>query len=276
MDLSSRIELNQGGVMPVLGFGTFSDPPKDRIIDALKIALDTGYRLIDTAMIYQNEAFIGRVISSTEVPREELFVTTKVYKDAMRMDAVRDSVEESLESLHIVAVDLLLIHRPLRDFNAATWHVLEDLKAEGRAKAIGVSNFTIGMIDELKETSTTVPAVDQVEFHPFFYRSELLDYCKEQGIVLESYSPVAIGKRLDDERLVEIATRHGKSPAQVLLRWHLQHGCVPIPRSLSEAHIRENADVFDFELAADEMEEMDSWNEDYMVISPDPDEPAIR
>jgi len=274
--ISSKINLNQGTSIPVLGFGTYCDPPRDRVTAAVGIAIDAGYRLIDTAMIYQNEKFVGAAIAATSVPRNELFITTKVYKDAMRMGGVRDSFEESLENLGLDHVDLLLIHRPLSEFNVATWHVLEDLHNEGLANTIGVSNFLIKHLEALRETSETVPAVNQVEFHPFLFRSELLEYCNQHGIIIESYSPMALGKRNDDERLQAIATTHGKTPAQVLIRWSIQHGCVPIPRSMSEDHIRENADVFDFSLSEDEMVEMDGWNEDYSVIGPDPDEPDLR
>jgi methylglyoxal/glyoxal reductase len=276
ISISSRIKLNQGASIPMLGFGTYCDPPRDRVKAAVGIAIDAGYRLIDTAMIYQNEKFVGAAIAETSVPRNELFITTKVYKDAMRMNAVRDSFEESLQNLGLDHVDLLLIHRPLSEFNVATWHVLEDLHNDGLAKCIGVSNFLIKHLEALHETSETVPAVNQVEFHPFLFRSELLEYCSQHGILIESYSPMALGKRNDDERLQAIATAHGKTPAQVLIRWSIQHGCVPIPRSMSEDHILENADVFDFTISEDEMADMDGWNEDYSVMGLDPDEPDIR
>jgi diketogulonate reductase-like aldo/keto reductase len=264
--------------MPVLGFGTYSQPPRDRIVQALKIAIDTGYRLIDTAVVYQNEHFIGKSLAElpVPVPRDELFITTKVWKDAMRVGAVRESLEESLENLGLKYVDLLLIHRPLSEFNVETWHVMEDLHKEGLAKAIGVSNFLIKHLEALRKSSTTIPAVNQVELHPFFYRKELVDYCQARGIIVESYSPMALGKRLDDQRLGKISRNYGKTPSQVLIRWNLQHGCVPIPRSLTEPHIRENAAVFDFELSRADMDEMNGWNEDYMVINLDPDEPSIR
>lgn len=278
LTINSRRSLNSGGKMPVLGFGTYSQPPRDRIVQALKIAIDTGYRLIDTAVVYQNEHFIGKSLAElpVPVPRDELFITTKVWKDAMRVGAVRESLEESLENLGLKYVDLLLIHRPLSEFNVETWHVMEDLHKEGLAKAIGVSNFLIKHLEALRKSSTTIPAVNQVELHPFFYRKELVDYCQARGIIVESYSPMALGKRLDDQRLGKISRNYGKTPSQVLIRWNLQHGCVPIPRSLTEPHIRENAAVFDFELSRADMDEMNGWNEDYMVINLDPDEPSIR
>ncbi len=278
LSLNSKRTLNSGGKIPVLGFGTYSKPPRDWIVHSLKIAIATGYRLIDTAAVYQNEHFIGKSLAelALPVPREELFITTKVWKDAMRVGAVRELLEESLENLGLGYVDLLLIHRPLSDFNADTWHVMEDMLNEGLTKAIGVSNFLIKHLDALRESSTTVPAVNQIELHPFFYRKDLVDYCQARGIIVESYSPIALGKRLDDPRLRNIAMDHKKSPAQVLIRWNVQHGFVPIPRSSLEGHIKENSAVFDFTLSQVDMDEMDSWNEDFNVIGADPDEPNLR
>ncbi len=274
--IDSTVSLHGGGRMPCIGFGTYCQPPRERVTRAVQHAVDAGYRLVDTAMSYQNEHFVGAALARSGIPRDQLFITTKIWKDAMRLHVVRESLEESLESLGLEYIDLLLIHRPLSALNVETWHVMEDLVAEGLAKSIGVSNFTIKHIEALKETSTHVPDVNQVEFHPFFFRKELLQYCTEHGIILEAYSPLALGTKLEDARLLRIAEGHGKQASQVLIRWSLQHGCVPIPRSLSEEHIKENINVFDFSLTSDEMEIMDGWNEDFMVISPDPDEPAIR
>lgn len=268
--------MNDGAAIPVMGFGTYCDPPRDRVAGAVRAAIESGYRLVDTAMVYQNERFVGQGIMASGVPREDLFITTKVYKDAMRFGAVRESLEESLDALGLDHVDLVLIHRPLREHNAATWHDLEDARNDGLATSIGVSNFLVRHLDALAETSTVVPAVNQVEMHPFFFRRELLEACQARGIVIEAYSPLVLGRRLHDSTLATIAGKHGKTPAQVLLRWSIQHGCVPIPRSLDPAHIRENASVFDFALDEADMQLMDSWNEDYMAIQPDPDEPDVR
>lgn len=274
--IHARRKMNNGPSIPVLGFGTFSGPPKDRVIPALKIAIDAGYRLIDTAMIYQNEHFIGKALKDIDIPREELFITTKVWKDAMRVGATRDSIEESLDNLGIEYVDLALIHRPLTEFNLETWHALEDIYNDGLAKSIGVSNFIIKHLDPLLDECKIEPAVNQIEIHPFYYRKGLVDYCKDRGIIVEAYSPLALSKRIDDERLVKMAEKHGKTPAQVMIRWSMQHEIVPIPRSQTRDHILENANVFDFELTKEDMTEMDGWNEDFMVISPDPDEPDQR
>ena len=270
---TSRIVLNNGISIPALGYGTYCRPPKDRIKESLPIALCTGYRLVDTAQNYHNEHFIGEILHESEISRENLFITTKIWKPAMQLNLVMESFEESLENLQTDYVDLLLIHRPLSQYNAQTWEVMEDLYREGRAKAIGVSNFIIRHLDQLAETSSTIPAVNQIEFHPFFNRQGLFDYCFEKSITIESYSPIALGKRLDDPRLIKIANDYQKTPAQIMLRWNLQKGCVVIPRSLSQSHILENFNVFDFELSKTYMIEMDSWNENYNVIGPDQDEP---
>ncbi|MFX0100302.1 MAG: aldo/keto reductase [Candidatus Hodarchaeota archaeon] len=268
--------MNHGPSIPVLGFGTYSGPPKDRVIPALKIAIEAGYRLIDTAIIYQNEHFIGKALKEIDIPREELFITTKIWKDAMRFNAARDSLEESLENLGVEYVDLALIHRPLSEFNLETWHTLEDLHNEGLAKSIGVSNFIIKHLDPLLEDCKIVPAINQIEIHPFFYRRGLVEYCQKHDIIVEAYSPLALAKKMDDERLVSMAKKHGKTPSQVMLRWSLQHDILPIPRSQSKDHILENINVFDFELTKEDMEEMDGWTEDFMAIAPDPDEPDLR
>jgi diketogulonate reductase-like aldo/keto reductase len=272
----SKIQLNHGGPIPIIGYGTYCHPPKNRILDALPIALKTGYQLIDTAMNYHNEQFIGEILSKAEVSREKLFITTKIWKPAMKLKLVREAVEESLENLNLEYVDLLLIHRPLSEFNVSTWEIMEDLYKEGITKSIGVSNFIIRHLEQLKETSTITPAVNQIELHPFFNRKNLIEYCKNEKIAVESYSPIALGKRLDDKRLFELGNTYSKTPAQILLRWNIQNGCIPIPRSMSKVHIEENFNVFDFEISQAEMDQMNTWNEDFLVISPDPDEPDIR
>ena len=276
LKIDTKIPLNHGGLIPVIGLGTYCDHPKNRVLKSLPIALKTGYRLIDTAMLYQNERFIGSVLKETDISRKDLFITTKIPKPAMRLNSVREAFEESLDDLNLDYVDLLLIHRPLSKFNVATWEVLEDLYKEGFVKAIGVSNFLIRHLEQLKETSNIVPAVNQFEYHPFFNRSTLLDYCKNNKILVESYSPIALGKRLYDKKLVEISKKYNKTSAQVLLRWNLQKGCIPIPRSMNKKHIEENINVFDFNINKSDMIEMNTWNEDFMVITPDLDEPDIR
>nr|MDO8110667.1 aldo/keto reductase [Candidatus Sigynarchaeota archaeon] len=217
------------------------------------------------------ERIVGDAISKAHIPRSDIFITTKVWKDAMRAGAVRESAEESLDNLHLEYVDLLLIHRPLRAFNVEAWHVLEDLLAEGKTKAIGVSNFTQAHLEAIREQSSKVPAVNQIENHPFFYRKELIQYCNQHHILVESYAPLMVGKKLQDPRLGIIAKSHRKTPAQVILRWNIQHGFVPIPCSVNAQHIRENAQIFDFTLSLQEMTEMDGWNENFEIY-PDKEE----
>jgi diketogulonate reductase-like aldo/keto reductase len=267
----TRIPLHSGQNIPIIGFGTYCKPPKDRILNALPIALQTGYRLIDTAMNYQNEHYIGQILQQSEIPRRDLFLTSKVWKDPMRVGAVREAVEESLAQLQTDYLDLLLIHRPLRDFNAPTWHIMEDLCHEGLVRSIGVSNFEIHHLEALRETSTDIPCVNQIELHPFYYRRNLIDYCRAHNILVEAYSPMALGQRMDFPPLLQLAKMYQKSPAQILLRWSLQHHFVPIPRSLHPEHIRQNYDVFDFTLATADMALIDSWHDNSSVMKPDPD-----
>jgi diketogulonate reductase-like aldo/keto reductase len=269
--LQSKISLNHGPDIPVLGYGTACTGPRTQIGPVLPIALDAGYRLIDTAMIYMTERIVGDVLAKASIPRTDIFIATKVWKDAMRFRAVRESVEESLGNLHLEYVDLLLIHRPLRAFNVDTWHVLEDLLAEGKTKAIGVSNFTQAHIEAIREQSNRVPAVNQIENHPFFYRKELIQYCNQHHILIESYAPLMVGKKLQDPRLVAISQIHRKTPAQIVLRWNIQHGFVPIPCSVNAQHIKENAQIFDFALSRQEMTAMDGWHEEFEIY-PDREE----
>lgn len=223
-------------------------------------------------MNYQNEHYIGHILHQSTIPRENLFLTSKVWKDAMRANAVREAVEESLEHLKTDYLDLLLIHRPLREFNISTWEIMEDLYREGKIKAIGVSNFGIHQLEELKQALSIIPAVNQIELHPFYYRKGLIEYCKQHNIIVEAYSPISLGKRLDYLELSQIAQKYQKNPAQIMIRWSLQHQFVPIPRSLNPDHIRENFHVFDFNLAIEDMDKIDSWNENFTVMKPDPDE----
>ena len=268
--------LNNGIEIPEIGLGTYRGKKKKLVLKSIPIGLQSGYRLIDTAMLYKNEKHIGKALQKLNINRDEFFITTKVFKNAMRRDGVRESVEESLKNLQLDYADLVLIHRPLTEFNQKSWRVLEELLEEGLAKAIGVSNFLIKHLKALKETSKIIPAVNQIELHPFFYRKELVEYCQANGTIVEAYSPLALGRKFDDPRLVTIAQAHNKTSAQIMLRWSIQHGFIPIPRSFSEVHIKENIDVFDFKLTDKNMKEMNTWNEDFMVIGIDPDEPAIR
>ena len=259
--LASRVRLNQGPEMPWVGLGVFQSDPGPTTERAVTWALEAGYRAIDTAAMYRNEADVGRAVRASGVPRAEVFVTTKLwftdhgYENALR--AGRDSQER----LGLGPIDLYLIHWPRANSPQArldSWRALEQLKEEGTCRAIGVSNYTIRHLEELRGHSSTTPAVNQVEYHPWVHDPELLAYVEGHGIRLEAYSPLTRGSRLDDPMVSAIGLHHGRSPAQVLIRWGLQHGIVEIPKSVHRERIVENAAVFDFVLSAQEMAELDA------------------
>ncbi|MDG0789827.1 aldo/keto reductase [Cohnella ginsengisoli] len=259
--LQSCTVLHNGVRMPWLGLGVWKMDNDAQVVSAVRAALDAGYRSIDTAAIYKNEAGVGQAIREGGVPRSELFVTTKIWNDDQGYDKTLAAYDASLGRLGLDAVDLLLIHWPGTDKFVDTWRAFEKLYADGRVKAVGVSNFNIRHLEELKRHSDLVPMVNQVEYHPLLSQRDLLGYCRENRIQLEAWSPLMQGN-LDHEVLRSIGAKHGKSPAQVVLRWDIQHGVVTIPKSVTPARIAENANVFDFVLSADEMALIDDLNRD--------------
>ncbi len=264
--------LNNGVAIPQLGFGVFLVPPGETAT-AVATALSTGYRHIDTARLYDNEREVGGAIGKSGVPRDEIFVTTKLWNSDQGYDAALAAFDQSLERLGFDYVDLYLIHWPLpkADRYVETWRALEKIAAEGRARAIGVSNFQIGHLRRLIDETGTVPAVNQVELHPHLTQAPLRAFHAERGIVTEAWSPLARGGDvLTDPRIAAIAHRHGKTPAQVILRWHLQVGTVAIPKSVTPSRIAENLDVFGFTLTHDEIAAIEALNTDTR-IGPDPD-----
>ncbi|WP_435156921.1 aldo/keto reductase [Amycolatopsis sacchari] len=248
------IELGNGVVIPQFGFGVFQIPPADTA-DAVRVALEAGYRHIDTAQMYRNEEGVGEGIRQSGLSREDVFVTTKLANDAHGHDNAITALEGSLRRLGTDYVDLYLIHWPLpaRDRYVETWQAFEEILKAGKARAIGVSNFQPAHLDALAENSGTTPAVNQIELHPYLQQAELREYHRTHGIATEAWSPIAQGEVLDDEVLTRIAGRLGKSPAQVVLRWHIQLGNIVFPKSSSPERIRENIDVFDFELSEEDM-----------------------
>ncbi|MDI4645305.1 aldo/keto reductase [Cohnella hashimotonis] len=267
--LQSGTALHNGVRMPWLGLGVWKMDNDAQVVSAVRAALDVGYRSIDTAAIYKNEAGVGQAIREGGVPRSELFVTTKIWNDDQGYDKTLAAYDASLERLGLEHVDLLLIHWPGTDKFVDTWRAFEKLYADGRVKAVGVSNLNIRHLEELKRHSDLVPMVNQVEYHPLLSQRDLRRYCLENRIQLEAWSPLMQGN-LDHEALREIGAKHGKSPAQVVLRWDIQHGVVTIPKSVTPARIAENANVFDFELSADEMALIDDLNRDQR-FGADPD-----
>jgi diketogulonate reductase-like aldo/keto reductase len=259
LTIETKLALNDGNLIPRLGLGVWLIRKGAAAEAAVLAALEAGYRHIDTAWFYGNEESVGAAVRASGVPRENVFITTKLW-NSEHADPER-SLEKSLRKLGFDYVDLYLIHYPVRE-RRRSWRALEALRATGKARSIGVSNFTIGHLAELLAESDTVPAVNQVELHPYLYQRELADFCEAKGIVIEAYSPLTHGKRLKDRKLVAVANRYSKSPAQILIRWALQHEWVVIPKSADRRRIFENADVFDFEIASDDMRLLDGFNED--------------
>jgi 2,5-diketo-D-gluconate reductase A len=252
MTLTPTLTLNTGLPIPQLGFGVFQIPPEDTE-KAVTTALQAGYRLIDTAQGYQNEEGVGAAIGHSDVPLDELFITTKLTNSEQGYDKTLAAFDASMAKLGLDVLDLFLIHWPLPMFDQYldSWRAFEKLRADGRIRSIGVSNFEVEHLERLAAETGTVPAVNQVELHPQFPQTELRAYHDEHGIITESWGPLGQGKGLLESRqIVEVAEAKGRTPAQVVLRWHLQLGCVVIPKSVTPERIRENLDVFDFELDA--------------------------
>lgn len=260
--IAATTTLNNGVKMPWLGLGTWQ-ASGDEVLTATRIALEAGYRHIDTAMIYENEAEVGRAVRESGIPRSEIFVTTKVWNSDQRQgfDRVLKAFDESLKKLGFEQVDLYLVHWPVVGTYVEAWRALERIYADGRARAIGVSNFMLPHLEELLKTATVVPAVNQVEFHPRLRQQELLDFCAKHRIQHEAWSPLMLGKVREIAELGEIARAHGKTPEQVALRWGMQKGSVMIPKSVKKERIVSNAALFDFELTAAEMARIDALDQ---------------
>ena len=262
LNIQSTVKLNSDVRMPILGLGVYQSPPGRVTRNAVNLALRVGYRHVDTARIYGNEADVGEAVREGGVPRGDLFVTTKLWNSDQGYDSTLRACEASLKRLGLDYLDLYLVHFPVPDVRKESWRAMETLRKKGRCQAIGVSNFTIRHLEELIEESHVIPSVNQVELHPFLYQKELLKYCQDRGIQVEAYSPLARGERLQDPRIASLATKYSKSPAQLMIRWGIEHGLVVIPKSTREERIRENSQVFDFDISDDDMRSLDSLNED--------------
>lgn len=257
--LKATVPLNHGGPMPWLGLGVFQMPDDASTEKAVRAALDLGYRSIDTASIYRNERGVGQALRASGLRREEIFVTTKVWNDDMRRDRVEAAFDESLARLGLDYVDLYLLHWPIAGRMVSSWRVLEKLQRAGRIRAIGVSNYMIPHLEELLAAAEIAPAVNQIEYHPYLQSRPLVAFCRARGIVVEAWSPLMqAGPLLADPALTAIARRHGRTVAQVVLRWDLQQGVVTIPKSVRPERIAENAGVFDFRLSQSEMSAIDA------------------
>jgi len=254
----NSIVLNNGVRMPQLGFGVWKIPD-DQVTQVLEKAFEIGYRSVDTARIYKNEEGVGRAVAESGIPREELFITTKVWNSDQGYENTLKAFEASLQRLGLDYVDLYLIHWPTPKYDqyVETYKALEKLYKDGRVRAIGVSNFDIDHLERILNECEVVPAVNQVECHPYLQQKELKAFCKKHGIAVEAYSPLMNGKdALQDEVILKIAKKYGKTPAQVILRWHLQEGVIAIPRTVTPSRMEENFRVFDFELSEEDMKEI--------------------
>lgn len=272
--LQAATTLSNGVSMPWFGLGVFKVEEGAELVNAVKFAIGNGYRSIDTAAIYQNEQGVGQGIReallATGLARQDLFVTSKVWNADLGYESALTAYETSLNKLGLEYLDLYLVHWPVKGKYKEAWRALETLYKDGRVKAIGVSNFQIHHLEDVMQDAKIKPMVNQVEFHPYLTQQELIRYCKDQGIQMEAWSPLMQGQLLDNPILQDIANAHGKSIAQIILRWDLQHGVVTIPKSTKEQRIIENASVFDFELTDEEMTRIDALNRNHRV-GPDPD-----
>lgn len=263
-----KLTLNDGNKIPQLGFGTYKSTEQEGI-DAVVDAISKGYSLIDTASFYCNEETIGKGIKESGVTREDIFITTKLWRECLGYESTKTEFEKSLSKLNVDYLDLYLIHWPAnaknydnwQKTNADTWKAMEELQSEGKIKSIGVSNFFEEHLDSLLQTAKILPAINQIEFHPGYWQKDLVAYCKKQNITVESWSPLARGEVFGNKLLEEMAKKHHKSVSQVCLRWIIQHEVIAIPKSTTPKKIEENIHIFDFELSTAEMELIDNLPE---------------
>ena len=259
MGIGTKVKLNNGSMMPLLGFGTYQIKPGKTTYDAVSFALKSGYRHIDTAKYYGNEESVGQAIRDSGMPREEIWVTTKLWpNDALR---VEKAFKKSFDKLDIGYIDLYLVHWPVPGMIKKVWSNMENLyKESGKIKAIGVSNHSVSQLKCILDNATVKPVVNQVKCSPYNYNPKMYEFCKNNGVVMEAYSPLTQGRKLNDLKLAEIAEKYSKSPAQILLRWCVQKGIITIPKSIHENRIVENMDIFGFELSEKDIEKLDNFS----------------
>lgn len=252
--------LSNGAKMPSIGFGTYKSGNDEETTKIVKYALEIGYRQIDTASFYGNEVGIGNGIKESRINREDIFLVTKLWNDDHGYDKTIEAFNKSLERLQVNYIDLYLVHWPNK-LNSETWKAFEYLYRTGKVKAIGVCNFKIGHLEELKKTAEIMPMVNQIELHPQSSKNDMLSYCEENDIQLVAWSPIMRGKLFSNELIIGLSEKYKKTIAQIILRWHVQRGIIPIPKSSNEERIKENLSIFDFELSNDDMKTIDLLNE---------------
>ena len=263
-------ELRNGIEMPVMGLGVFKIPDGQDVEDAVVEAINAGYRGIDTAAIYGNERGVGAALRKAELPRSKIFLTSKLWNADQGYKETLQAFEESLLKLDTDYLDLYLIHWPVEALFKETWAAMEDIYNSGRVRAIGVSNFTVGQLEELIINCRVLPMVNQIEFHPYLQQPELIQYCESKGILPEAWAPVMRGKVHQVQEITEIGKRYGKNEFQVVLRWNIQRGIATIPKSATPERIKSNADIFDFELSEDEVNVIDNLDKGQR-FGPDPE-----
>jgi diketogulonate reductase-like aldo/keto reductase len=262
--ISDRTKLNNGTEIPFFGFGTYQikgTSAKESVLTAL----EAGYRYIDTAAAYGNEKEVGEAVRESRLPRSEIFISTKLWNEDQGYNTAFEAFERSLDELGLSYIDLYLLHWPVTGMRLESWRALENIVKTDRCSAIGVCNFTVEHLGELLETANIIPAVNQVEFNPFLYQKELLDYCKAKDIRLCAYTPLSRGKKLDHPVLRDLSGKYHKTPAQILIRWAIEHELIVIPKSENKKRIFENADIFDFTITQIDMKKLDALNEGFRV-----------